>query len=77
MAFSVFDAASAYEGGAYLNPQLFSSITASLSSITASSSSLAELEMHTFMVTTGLPTTPMYSVKQIDEVTSPGRTPSC
>ena len=33
--------------------------------------------MRAFMATTGLPTSPMYSVKQIDEVPSSGYTPYC
>ena len=70
MVFSASAAAQACEGGAYLNPQLFSGES-------AIQRSRAEQEMRTFMDTTGLSTSAMYSVKQVDEVTSPGRAPYC
>ncbi|MDB5928806.1 MAG: hypothetical protein JWR60_513 [Polaromonas sp.] len=58
------------EGGAYLNPQLFSGEA-------ASQHALAEQEMRAFMATTGLSTTPLYSIKHVDEVTSSSRAPYC
>ncbi len=70
MVFSASAAAQACEGGAYLNPQLFSGES-------AVQRSRVEQEMRTFMNTTGLPVAAMYSVKQVDEVTSPGRAPYC
>lgn len=70
MAFSASAAAQACEGGAYLNPQLFNGDS-------AIQRSRAEQEMRTFMDTTGLSTSAMYSVKQVDEITSPGRAPYC
>jgi hypothetical protein len=62
--------APACEGGAYLNPQLFRGEA-------AHQSALAEQEMHNFMVRTGLPSTPIYSIKKVDDITSSGRTPYC
>lgn len=70
MAFSASAAAQACEGGAYLNPQLFNGDS-------AIQRSRAEQEMRTFMDTTGLSSSAMYSVKQVDEITSPGRAPYC
>ena len=70
MVFSASAAAQACEGGAYLNPQLFSGES-------AVQRSRVEQEMRTFMNTTGLSAAAMYSVKQVDEVTSPGRAPYC
>lgn len=58
------------EGGAYLNPQLFRGEA-------AHQSALAEQEMLTFMNRTGLPATPIYSIKRVDDITSSGRTPYC
>jgi hypothetical protein len=62
--------APACEGGASLNPQLFRGEA-------AHQSALAEQEMHNFMVRTGLPSTPIYSIKRVDDITSSGRTPYC
>ena len=70
MVFSASAAAQACIGGAYLNPQLFNGDS-------AIQRSRVEQEMRTFMDTTGLPTSGMYAVKQVDEVTSPGRAPYC
>lgn len=58
------------EGGAYLNPQLFRGEA-------AHQSALAEQEMHSFMSRTGLPATPIYSIKRVDDITASGRTPYC
>jgi len=62
--------APACEGGAYLNPQLFRGEA-------AHQSALAEQEMHNFMARTGLPSSPIYSIKKVDDITSSGRTPYC
>lgn len=73
LAFSAVPAAAATQAcecGGYLNPQLFNGDTASVRSIT-------EQEMRSFIGTTGLPAAPVYSIKQIDEVTSSGRAPFC
>lgn len=58
------------EGGAYLNPQLFRGEA-------AHQSALAEQEMHNFMGRTGLPASPIYSIKRVDDITASGRTPYC
>ena len=60
----------ACEGGAYLNPQLFSGEA-------AAQRSMAEQEMRSFIGTTGLPVSSLYAIKQADEVTASGRTPYC
>jgi hypothetical protein len=62
--------AQACEGGAYLNPQLFRGEAAHQSAI-------AEQEMRTFIGKTGLPATPLYSIKRTDDVTASGKTPYC
>ena len=66
--FSAFAATQACEGGTYLNPQLFNGDTASVRSI-------AEQEMRSFIGTTDLAASSIYSIKQIDEITSTGRAP--
>jgi hypothetical protein len=58
------------EGGAYLNPQLFRGEA-------AHQTAMAEQEMHAFIAKTGLPSTPMYAIKRVDDITSSGRTPYC
>lgn len=58
------------EGGAYLNPQLFRGEA-------ALRSALAEQEVREFIGRTGLPTTPLYSIKRVDDITSSGRAPYC
>lgn len=70
MVFSASASTQACEGGAYLNPQLFNGES-------AVQRSRVEQEMRTFMDTTGLSSTAMYPVKQVDEVTSSGRAPYC
>ncbi|MEO6018260.1 MAG: hypothetical protein ABIP46_13475 [Polaromonas sp.] len=58
------------EGGAYLNPQLFRGEA-------ALRSALAEQEVRDFIGRTGLPTTPLYSIKRTDDITASGRAPYC
>ncbi|MBX3655779.1 MAG: hypothetical protein KF686_16470 [Ramlibacter sp.] len=58
------------EGGAYLNPQLFRGEAAHQSAV-------AEQEMHAFIGRTGLPQSPLYSIKRVDDITASGRTPYC
>jgi hypothetical protein len=58
------------EGGAYLNPPLFRGEA-------AYQSALAEQEMYSFIGGTGLPSSPLYSVKRVDDITSSGRRPYC
>jgi hypothetical protein len=58
------------EGGAYLNPQVFGGEAAYQRAV-------AEQEMRTFINSTGLPTTPLYSIKHVDEVTASTRAPYC
>jgi hypothetical protein len=62
--------AQACEGGAYLNPQLFRGEA-------AHQSALAEQEIHAFMSRTGLPASPIYSIKRVDDITASGRAPYC
>lgn len=58
------------EGGAYLNPQLFRGEA-------ALRGALAQQEIHDFIGAIGLPTTPLYSIKRVDDITASGRTPYC
>ena len=58
------------EGGAYLNPQLFRGEA-------ALRSTLAQQEIRDFMGGIGLPTTPLYAIKRVDDITASGRTPYC
>jgi hypothetical protein len=58
------------EGGAYLNPQLFRGEASHQSAV-------ADQEMHAFIGRTGLPSAPLYSIRQITDVTFSGRTPYC
>ncbi len=58
------------EGGAYLNPQLFRGEASHQSAV-------AEQEMHAFISRTGLPVAPLYSIRQITDITFSGKTPYC
>jgi hypothetical protein len=58
------------EGGAYLNPQLFRGEA-------ALRGALAQQEVREFIGRTGLPTTPLYAIKRVDDITSSGRVPYC
>ena len=58
------------EGGAYLNPQLFRGEA-------ALRGALAQQEIHDFIGAIGLPTTPLYSIKRVDDITASGRAPYC
>lgn len=58
------------EGGAYLNPQLFRGEA-------ALRGALAQQEIHEFIGAIGLPTTPLYSIKRVDDITASGRAPYC
>ena len=58
------------EGGAYLNPQLFRGEA-------ALRSALAQQEIRDFIGSTGLPTTPLYAIKRVDDITASGRAPYC
>lgn len=58
------------EGGAYMNPQLFRGEAAYQSNV-------AEQEMHAFIGRAGLPQTPLYAIKKVDDITASGRTPYC
>ena len=58
------------EGGAYLNPQLFRGEA-------ALRGALAQQEIHEFIGPIGLPTTPLYSIKRVDDITASGRAPYC
>ena len=58
------------EGGAYLNPQLFRGEA-------ALRSALAQQEVRDFVGATGLPITPLYAIKRVDDITASGRVPYC
>lgn len=58
------------EGGAYLDPQLLRG-EASLRG------ALAQQEIREFIGAVGLPATPFYPIKRVDDITSPGRAPYC
>ena len=58
------------EGGAYLNPQLFRGEA-------ALRGALAQQEIREFMSSIGLPVTPLYAIKRVDDITASGRAPYC